>query len=256
MSVTGGREEALEANPTPGPHIVVVREGEFDEAVATSLAAALRGAVGTASRNLTLAGGSTPRGGYEQLAERPDLPWGEVEVFFGDERAVPPDHPESNYRMVQESLLSRVPLSAGRIHRMEADLPDREAAARRYERILPDSLDLLVLGIGSDGHTASIFPDGEPVRERSRRVMRAEGPSPPRERLTITSPVILGARRIFVLARGTGKASAVRRALEGPLDPVRCPAQLARNGMWILDEAAAGGLRLSMNGMEKPWKSD
>jgi 6-phosphogluconolactonase len=219
--------------------IVVVPETDFDETVAESLAGALLDTVGTGPVNLTLAGGGTPRGGYERLAEAPSLTWEKLEIFFGDERAVPPHHSESNFHMAMEALLSRVPVPPGQIHRMEADLPDREMAARRYEAVLPDALDILVLGIGSDGHTASLFPGGEPVRERSRRVVPARGPAPPRDRLTITPPVIQSASRVFVLARGEGKAAPVSRALEGPFDPVGCPAQLARAGTWILDEAAA-----------------
>jgi 6-phosphogluconolactonase len=223
--------------------IVVVPEGDFDDTVAELLAEALRGEAGIGPANLTLAGGDTPRGGYQRLAEASDLPWGALDVFFGDERAVPPDDPESNYHMARESLLSRVPVPAERVHRMKADMADREAAATEYEALLPGTLDVLVLGIGNDGHTASLFPGGAPVRETARRVVPAEGPTPPRHRLTITPPVIQGARRVFVFARGAGKASAVERALEGPFDPEACPAQLARNGTWILDEPAARGLR-------------
>lgn len=230
-------------NPDARPRVLVVPEREFDKSVAESLAQALQGGMGAGHGNLTLAGGSTPRGGYEGLAEAPGIPWANLQVYFGDERSVPPDHPESNYRMALDTLLSRVPVRPGRIHRMEAELPDREMAARKYEAILPAALDVLILGIGGDGHTASLFPGREPVRETSRRVVPARGPSPPRDRLTITPPVILSARRVFVLARGAGKAISVARALEGPFDPLGCPAQLARAGTWILDDAAAEGLR-------------
>jgi len=229
---------------SPG-RVEVVPEKEFDERVAELLARAMEDVPGTGPVNLTLAGGGTPRGGYERLAELPGLPWEEIEVFFGDERAVPPQHPQSNFHMAMDALLSRVPVPQGQIHRMEADLPDREMASRRYEAILPPTLDILILGIGSDGHTASLFPGGAPVREWSRRVVPARGPTSPRDRLTITPTVIQSARQVFVLARGGGKAASVSHALEGPFDPVGCPAQLARTGTWILDEAAAGGLRRS-----------
>jgi 6-phosphogluconolactonase len=233
----------MKANGASQGRVLVVPEKEFDERVAESLARALEDGTGTGGVNLTLAGGGTPRGGYELLAEVPGLPWEEIEVFFGDERAVPPHHPESNFHMAMDALLSRVPVPMGRIHRMEADLPDRQMAARQYEAILPSTLDILILGIGGDGHTASLFPGGTPVRERSRRVVPATGPTRPRDRLTVTPPVIQSARRIFVLARGGEKASSVSRALEGPIDPVACPAQLARAGTWILDESAARELR-------------
>ncbi len=237
-------EEPGEVRDVPDQEIVVVREAEFDRTVARALAHALRAkkAEDRSSLSLALAGGGTPRGGYEQLAEQPDIPWEQVEIFFGDERAVPPNDSESNYRMAFESLLSRVTIPEANVHRMVAEQPDREAAAREYEMALPGTLSVLVLGIGEDGHTASLFPGGRPVTEGARRVVPAEGPASPRQRLTITPPVILGARQIFVLARGERKAAAVQRALEGPLDPTTCPAQLARNGTWILDEEAARGL--------------
>ena len=230
------------------PRIVVVPEADFDETVAGSLAQALLAAAAQGHVNLTLSGGETPRGGSQRLAMKPDLPWDQVDVFFGDERAVPPAHLESNFRMAMESLLSRVPIPQGQVYRMVAEDPDVETAARRYETLLPGTLDVLVLGIGDDGHTASLFPGGGPVKEISRRVVPAQGPKPPKDRLTITAPVSQGARWVFVLARGAGKASAVQRALEGPFDPSSCPAQLARNGTWILDEAAAHGLRSAGKG--------
>lgn len=228
--------------------VVVVPAKDFDERVAQILAEALRGEERSGPVNLTLAGGGTPRGAYECLSKERRLAWEEVEVFFGDERAVPPDHPDSNYRMAMESLLSRVPVSPERVHRMEGDQPDLEAAATRYERLLPATLGILVLGLGKDGHTASLFPGGDPVGETSRRVMPAQGPIPPRRRLTITPPVIQGAHRIFVLARGSEKAHAVAQALYGDIDPVQCPAQLARDGTWILDESAGEELPLPENG--------
>ena len=237
----GGRQGVSTAEP----RIVVVPEADFDETVAGSLAQALLAAANQGPVNLTLSGGETPRGGYQRLARNPNLPWDRVDIFFGDERAVPPSHPESNFRMAMESLLSRIPIPPEQVHRMVAEDPDLDAAARRYETLLPDTLDVLVLGIGDDGHTASLFPGGSPVRELSRRVVQAQRPKPPRDRLTITPPVIQGARQVFVLARGTGKASAVARALQGPYDPTQCPAQLARHGTWILDEAAAHGLALT-----------
>lgn len=169
-------------------------------------------------------------------------------MYFGDERAVSPDDPQSNYRMVQETLLSHLPVPPAGVSRMEADSEDLERAAIRYERLLPRAFDVLILGIGEDGHTASLFPGGGPVKERTRRVLPAEGPSPPRRRLTITPPVIQQAHHVFVLARGIEKAPAVRRALEAVFDPVVCPAQLARSGTWILDEGAAEGLLGAGNG--------
>jgi 6-phosphogluconolactonase len=192
---------------------------------------------------LGLAGGTTPRAMHEVLACSTAVPWLAVHVFFGDERAVPPDHPESNYRMAKESLLDRVPIPPHQVHRMQAENPDRDAAAREYEALLPETLDVLVLGMGEDGHTASLFPGADSLRESTRRVLSVVGPKPPPERLTLTPPEILGAGRRIVLAAGAGKAEAVARALEGPWDPSGTPVQFARRAVWFVDLPAASKLK-------------
>lgn len=189
-----------------------------------------------------LSGGKTPEPVYRALAAGSSVEWGRVDVYFGDERAVPPDHPQSNYRMVYSALLSRVPVPARQIHRMEAERPDRDASAREYERALPGRLDVLLLGMGSDGHTASLFPGSAALDERYRLVVPVVGPTPPAERLTITAPVIEAARRVAVLAVGAGKAGPVALALTGPISPKEIPVQLARAGCWFLDRAAAARL--------------
>ena len=189
-----------------------------------------------------LAGGRTPEPVYRELASASSIDWTRVVVFFGDERAVPPDHPDSNYLMVHRVLLSRVPVPAGQVHRMKAERSDQEAAAREYERWLPPRLDILVLGMGPDGHTASLFPGSAALDERQRLVLPVIGAKPPPQRLTITPPVIEAARRVAVIATGKDKAAMVARAIEGPLAPKDVPVQLARRGTWFLDQAAAGRL--------------
>jgi 6-phosphogluconolactonase len=191
---------------------------------------------------LGLAGGRTPEPVYRELASGSSVDWKRVDVFFGDERAVPPDHPESNYHMVHVALLSRVSLPAGNIHRMEAERVDREAAAREYERSLPPRLDVLLLGMGRDGHTASLFPGSAALDERRRLVVPVLGAKAPAARLTITPPVIEAARKVSVIATGEDKALMVARAIEGPLAPKAVPVQLARRGVWFLDQAAAARL--------------
>jgi len=195
--------------------------------------------------SVALAGGTTPRATYDVLATSAlaaALPWGALDWYFGDERAVPPDHPESNYRAARESLFAGRPEALERAKRLPADAPDLERAAREYGERLPDPLDLLLLGIGEDGHTASLFPGSPALAERAARVAAVSGPKPPNPRLTITPPVIEAARELLVLASGAGKAEAVARALQGPLDVAAVPAQLARRGTWIVDAAAAAGL--------------
>jgi 6-phosphogluconolactonase len=192
---------------------------------------------------IALSGGSTPRAVYEHLA-RDDMsvPWGHLEVFFGDERCVPPDDPASNYHMALDALLRHVPIPPTRVHRMPADAADVDAAARAYEALLPERLDVLLLGMGADGHTASLFPGAPTLDERERRVVPAEGPTPPRRRLTITPPVIAAAHRAVMIVAGAEKAEAVERALQGPFDPHALPAQLALGADWILDRDAAARL--------------
>jgi 6-phosphogluconolactonase len=191
---------------------------------------------------LALAGGSSPRKCYELLPVQPRVPWEKVEFFFGDERAVPPDSPDSNYRMAWETLLRHLPITAPQIHRMEAERGDLATVAREYEELLPASLDVLLLGIGADGHTASLFPHAPSLSERDRRVLPVTGGDPLVQRLTITPPVILSAGRVLVIATGAEKADVVARALEGADDVSGVPAQLARHGTWILDPAAAVAL--------------
>lgn len=213
---------------------------------ASKVAAWLRGVAedrpGTVA--VALAGGNTPRPVYEAMAASA-VPWGRLEIFFGDERAVQPDDPESNYRMARASLLDRVPISAARVHRMRGEADALDAAADEYARVLPRALDLVLLGIGADGHTASLFP-GDAALHADTPVAPATAPSPPRRRLTLTPPVLGRAERLVVLATGGAKAEPVARALLGAWAPEACPAQLARRGTWLLDTDSASELPSSL----------
>ena len=223
--------------------IVVEERARLVAATAEWIAAAIAEDVRSNGRcAVALSGGSTPRPVYERLAEEPfrtAVPWSGVEFYFGDERAVPPSDPRSNYAMARAALFDRLPRGAGRAHRMEAERADRDAAARGYEALLPPRLDLLLLGIGDDGHTASLFPGSPALEERRRRVVPAAGPTPPRERLTITPPVIADARRVAVLVAGADKSTIVARALQGPSAPRDLPVQFALGGVWFVDTDAA-----------------
>lgn len=193
---------------------------------------------------VALAGGETPRPVYAALASphAKPIPWARVEVFFTDERAVPPTDRQSNYGMLRETLLAHVPIPASQVHRMEGERADLAAAARDYDALLPARLDVLLLGMGADGHTASLFPNDASLAERDRRVMPVVATKAPSHRLTITPPVVAVARRVAVLAAGSEKAEAAVRALEGPYNPMEVPVQLGLAGTWFLDRAAAARL--------------
>jgi 6-phosphogluconolactonase len=201
-----------------------------------------------ASRGLcsvALAGGETPRATYEVLgtsALAAAVPWGAIDWFFGDERAVPFDHPDSNYRLAAETLFHGRPEAVSRACRMPADAADVATAARMYGQLLPDPLDVVVLGMGEDGHTASLFPGSPALDVRDARVVPVTGPKPPQRRMTITPGVIEGARDVLVLVAGAGKAAMLARALEGPIDVRSVPVQLARDRTFIVDAAAASAL--------------
>ena len=225
--------------PLSSDRLVIVPAERFGQAASERMAEAIEAAVGRSGRaRVALAGGNTPRAVYRELAQI-QLPWDRMEIYFGDERAVPPTDPQSNYRMARETLFDSVSIPPAQIHRMPAERTDLEVAAADYAALLPDRFDLMVLGIGEDGHTASLFPASPALNERVRKVVAVNAPKPPFRRLTVTPPVIESAHALIMLAQGAAKAAAVVRAL-GATDELReCPARLARDGTWILDRAAA-----------------
>ncbi len=206
---------------------------------------------------IALAGGSTPKKLYALLAGEPyrsQIDWASVEVFWGDERCVPPDSEDSNFHMAQEALLSKVPIPTSQVHRMPADQPDHEAACQAYTAEIRrtfgtdgiPSFDLIQLGIGPEGHTASLFPHQASLHEQQRLVMPVTVPKPPPERLTFTPPLLNAARHVLFLVAGAEKADVVHAILEGEYQPDEYPAQIVRptNGevTWMLDTAAASKL--------------
>ncbi len=206
---------------------------------------------------IALAGGSTPKKLYALLAGetyRSQIDWASVEVFWGDERCVPPDSEDSNFHMAQEALLSKVPIPTSQVHRMPADQPDHETASQAYTAEIRrtfgtdgiPSFDLIQLGIGPEGHTASLFPHQASLHEQQRLVMPVTVPKPPPERLTFTPPLLNAARHVLFLVAGAEKADVVHAILEGEYQPDEYPAQIVRptNGevTWMLDTAAASKL--------------
>ena len=200
---------------------------------------------------VVLAGGSTPKATYEVLARdhAEDVDWPNVHVFFGDERTVPPDHEDSNYRMAREAMLDLLPV--GSVHRMRGELPPEEAAASYEEELkgffggdLP-VLDLVMLGIGEDGHTASLFPETSALEVTDRLVVANPVLKLETTRLTLTAPVLNAAREVRFLVAGEGKAGALAEILEGDADPRAYPAKLVRPSggpTWMVDRAAARSL--------------
>jgi 6-phosphogluconolactonase len=200
--------------------------------------------------DVALAGGSTPAELYRALARvQPAAPWEQTHVWFGDERWVPPAHPDSNYRMAHETMLGPLGLSDARVHRVLTEL-EPDVAAARYEDELRAAFpagvprfDLVLLGVGEDGHTASLFPDTAALDERARLVVANWVPKLAAHRITTTFPVLEAARAIWVLVVGDRKAAIVREALDGPHDPRRLPVQAARPRegelVWWIDASAA-----------------
>jgi 6-phosphogluconolactonase len=197
------------------------------EAVAAAAAEHLAEAARRASAErgkfrVALSGGSTPRLLYQRLA-LPELgaaiDWRRWEIFFGDERSVPPDHPQSNYRMVNEAWFSRVPLPASSVHRIQGELDGAEAAVR-YEAELGDQpLDLVLLGMGDDGHTASLFPGTAALSERERRVVATKSPVPPFDRVSMTLRALNEARAIVFLVTGAAKTKRLAQVLAERIGP-------------------------------------
>jgi 6-phosphogluconolactonase len=211
------------------PEFVVL---ETPEDVAESAAAEIAAALAEGARTLVLAGGNTPKRTYELLTQA-DVTWGRVTVLFGDERCVPPDHPDSNYRLAREALLDRV--APGSVHRIAGELGPDEAA-ELYSRIIAAlaPLDVVLLGAGEDGHTASLFPGHPEVQAPGWAVGVRNAPKPPPDRVSLTLPALQAARRVIVLATGAGKAGAVARAKRGEV-----PSGMIASARWLIDRAAA-----------------
>jgi len=200
--------------------------------------------------DVALSGGSTPRAVHRLLASEPrrdQVDWRRVYLWWGDDRHVPPDHPDSNYRMARETLIDHVPIPESNIHRIETELPAHEAAAR-YEARLREifggdrpALDLVFLGLGPDAHTLSLFPETEALRTQS-LVAPNWVPKLNTWRVTLTAPAANAAREIIFLVAGPDKVEAVDVVLRGPHAPHQYPAQLIRPATWLLDAAAAARL--------------
>jgi 6-phosphogluconolactonase len=235
-----------------GAELARAAAGEFQDRAREAVAA--RGAF-----TVALSGGSTPKSLFLLLASdtyRAQLPWDRIHFFWGDERHVPPDDPESNYGMARDTLLSRAPVPPSNVHRIAGEEEDAGAAAAAYERTLREffrlgreerpRFDLVYLGLGPDGHTASLFPGTRALQEEERLVVANWVGKFYANRITLTAPVLSAARSVVFLVAGPDKALPLKAVLEGPREPSQLPAQLIRPDggrlLWLLDRAAAARL--------------
>ena len=229
----------------------------LSQAAADLFTAAAQWAVTEQGRfSVALSGGSTPRRCYELLAQPPfrdRIPWSKVHVFWGDERCVPANDPRSNARMAREALLDHVPLSAGQIHPISC-VADPNAAALNYQQMLTEffaagspRFDLVFLGLGDDGHTASLFPGTAALQETERWVTAVRKPGEDISRLTLTAPLLNRAGLVVFLVAGAGKTNILHQVLQGSTREKRFPAQLIapQNGelIWLVDRAAGSGVK-------------
>ena len=203
--------------------------------------------------SIALSGGSTPKPVYESLAREPyrsRINWDKVEIYFGDERCVPPESDQSNYRMANEALLSKVPLPAGNVYRIRGEIDPKQAAIE-YGQLLKQKfgdggLDLALLGMGPDGHTASLFPCTTALHETHHRCVPNYVDKFKSWRVTLTAPFLNRSRAVMFLVAGADKAQRIAEVLNGPKDPERLPIQLisptSGQVTWLLDTAAAGAL--------------
>lgn len=232
---------------------------ELFAAAAELVVGAANEAVGEQGRfTIALSGGSTPRNLFNLLATnaRNSLPWDKTFFFWGDERHVPPTDPESNYRMANEAMLSKIPVAAANVFRVPAEDPDAAAAAEAYEQTLRKffalqagqfpRVDLILLGMGPDGHTASLFPGTAALQEKSRIAVANWVEKLKTHRITLTLPVLNAAHRVAFLVSGVDKAEALKAVLEGDAPGEQYPSKLVRPSsgklVWFVDRAAASQL--------------
>jgi 6-phosphogluconolactonase len=236
---------------------VLETPSELFQAAAEQFAAQAKSCVETSGRFcVALSGGSTPKSLYSLLASGSfsAIPWEKIYFFFGDERDVPPDHPDSNYRMANEAMLSKVPVPRENIFRVHTEMNDAEAAALDYERTMRaffrleaggfPRFDLILLGMGPDGHTASLFPGTAALNETSRLVVANWVEQFKSYRITLTLPVLNHAASVTFLVSGANKADMVREVLEEHRAELPSTRIRPTNGrlVWLLDSAAAAGL--------------
>jgi 6-phosphogluconolactonase len=255
--VTARPKTKTAAPPPPAPSAeikILADAGAVSQAAAREFSRLARESISAKGEfSVALAGGSTPRAAYQLLAkEGQELPWEKIQVFFGDERAVPPDHADSNYGMARDTLLSHVPIPARNVHRMKGEV-EAAAAAEQYEGVVRrhfglgngemPRFDLIMLGMGDDGHTASLFPGSQALEETARLVTANWVEKFQQFRLTFTFPVLNNASEVMFLIAGPTKAKVIGEIFREPAPRGRYPVQnvmpTAGRLLWLLDRAAA-----------------
>mgnify|MGYP002713200004 CR=1 FL=1 len=203
--------------------------------------------------SIALSGGSTPKALYQHLAESDAFQWDKWYIFFGDERTVPPDDDDSNYRMAKETFLSKVPIPENQVYRMKGEL-EPTVSAEAYERVLQDvfgdngfpQLNLILLGMGDDGHTASLFPHTAPIHETEKWVIAHYVEKLDTWRITLTPPVLNNAHYVAFMVTGDKKADRLNQVIHGDYQPDTLPSQIIKpeHGqlLWYVDQAAASHL--------------
>lgn len=226
------------------PRIVVsVNLGAWPMMAAAVVETAIRASIARSGTcHIMLTGGHTASRLYSHWAEKRSLPTESLRIFYGDERCVPSDHPDSNHGLVLRTLFADGRTNGCTIVHMRAGDPDRDEAARSYDALLPGSIDVLLLGVGSDGHIASLFPKDPALLVKDRRVVKATGPKAPFDRLTISPTVISHAKEVFLLATGAEKGRMLAQALQVPWDIQSLPVRLTLDGTWLLDNEAEAAL--------------
>jgi 6-phosphogluconolactonase len=249
--------------PSTTPEIQIVADADalYQAAAAELVRQASEAVKVKGACTVALSGGSTPKGLYGALANDPtwrgQVPWDNMHVFWGDERHVPPDHADSNYRLAHEAMLSKVPIPPANVHRIKSEHPDARQVAEDYEQELRaffqvsagqlPRFDVVFLGLGPEGHTASLFPGTKALHETRRLVVSTWVGKFFTERITLTAPALNNAAGVIFLVSGDDKALALKAVLEGYDEPEQLPAQLIRPAhgrlLWLVDRAAASLLQ-------------
>ncbi|MEI7833313.1 MAG: 6-phosphogluconolactonase [bacterium] len=218
---------------------VFINSAAATQFVADQLVASARTAIAVHGQfTLALAGGSTPRALYELLASSAyasQIDWAHTHIFWGDERCVPPDSDESNYKMAKTALLDHIPIPPANIHRIKGELPPERAAAEYAAELLP--LDMILLGLGTDGHTASLFPASPALHAHEMVVAVYQPTLPIPHRITLTPMAINQAKQKIFLVTGAEKAHILHEVIDGPHQPEKYPAQLISSAIWVVDTA-------------------